>query len=400
MTKSTKDNKCCKISRRGFMAASAVAGSAAALGLNPIQSVAQDELKQLDNPDSIKTNIAEALAAPKNELSMPGKFPGRVVQVVNAKAVAKRKAVKEHVKPTVDRAMCELFGVKDHRDAWSALFNKDDIIGIHPNPVGGKISGACVETTQAVIESLEEIGVPRKNMIMWERYLWAFKMSGYLQEDFPGVKMDGFHWFEIKDGKRIPRGLEKLDMDVYYSADRVLPDEKNEMAYMLKNGPESYYPKLLTQEVTKNINIPCLKHHSAAYVTLALKNLSYGAMSNCVRGHEFIDKFVAESCAFPPIRDKNVLNIMDGLRGQYYGGPSPNARYVWENKSIYASTDPVAMDTICFQHILDKQIEKKMINEEEAEKLMKKYDYLVRAENLGLGIHKSRPIDHPVINMA
>lgn len=400
MKKSSDIKNSCKLSRRGFMLASATAGGAAALGLNPIKSLAQDELKQLENPDSIKTNIAVALAAPKNELSMPGKFPGRVVQVRSEKSVAKRMPVKEELKPMMDKGMCELFGVKDHRDAWASLFNKDDIIGIHPNPVGGKISGTSIYSTQAVIASLEEIGVPRKNMILWERYLWALKMSGYEEKDFPGIRFDGFHYFEVKDGKRISRGLEKLDMDVYYEADYFLPDEKNEMEYMLKNGPQSYFPKLLTQEVTKNINIPCLKHHSAAYVTLALKNLSYGAASNCIRGHEFIDKFVAETCAFPPIRDKNVLNIMDGLRGQYYGGPSPNARYVWENKSYYFSTDPVAMDTICFEHILAKQIEVKMINEEEAGKLRKKYDFLVRAENLGLGIHKSAKIDHPVIDMA
>lgn len=359
MTKSSDTKKGCKLSRRGFMVASATAGSAAALGLNPIKSVAQDEIKQVSDPDSIKTNIAEALAVPKTELSMPGRFPGRVVEIHNEKAVTKRMPVKEHLRPMLDKGMCELFGTKDAKEAWASMFTKDDIIGIHPNPVGGKISGACIETTQAVINSLEEIGVPRKNMILWERYLWALKMSGYLEEDFPGVRFDGFHYFEVKDGKRIPRGLDKLDMDVYYKADYVLPDEKNEMAYMLKNGPESYYPKLLTQECTKIINIPCLKHHSAAYVTLALKNLSYGAVSNCIRGHEFIDKFVAETCAFPPIRDKTVLNIMDGLRGQYYGGPSPNARYVWENKSYYLSTDPVAMDTICFDVILDKQVEKK-----------------------------------------
>lgn len=41
-----------------------------------------------------------------------------------------------------------------------------------------------------------------------------------------------------------------------------------------------------------------------------------------------------------------------------------------------------------------------MITNDEAEKLRNKYNFLVRAENLGLGVSRGRKIDHPVVNMA
>ena len=54
-------------------------------------------------------------------------------------------------------------------------------------------------------------------------------------------------------------------------------------------------------------------------------------------------------------RNKAVLNICDGIKGLYHGGPGVTPRkvkYVWEHKTLYFSTDPVAMDRIGW-HALD-----------------------------------------------
>ena len=59
---------------------------------------------------------------------------------------------------------------------------------------------------------------------------------------------------------------------------------------------------------------------------MATKNMGYGAVCNTNRLHRplFFD-VCTEVLAFPVLRDKMVLNINDGLTGQYDGGPGGNA---------------------------------------------------------------------------
>jgi uncharacterized protein (DUF362 family) len=48
-----------------------------------------------------------------------------------------------------------------------------------------------------------------------------------------------------------------------------------------------------------------------------------------------------------PLRSKTVLQIMDGLRGVYHGGPfARNQNYLWYPGLIYFGTDPVAIDRV------------------------------------------------------
>jgi hypothetical protein len=58
--------------------------------------------------------------------------------------------------------------------------------------------------------------------------------------------------------------------------------------------------------------------------------------------------------SMPVIRDKTVLHILDGIRGLFDGGPGGRLENIWENRTLYFATDPVALD-----HIGWKDIEKK-----------------------------------------
>ena len=82
------------------------------------------------------------------------------------------------------------------------------------------------------------------------------------------------------------------------------------------------------------------------------------------------------------LRDKLALNITDGLRAQYDGGPDKNAQFVYPNHSLYFATDPFALDMVGHREILAKR--KAMgvtVNEHP-----KFTDYLHYAEKLGLGV--------------
>jgi len=88
-------------------------------------------------------------------------------------------------------------------------------------------------------------------------------------------------------------------------------------------------------------------------VTGALKNMSHGSVNNVARSHStsftnVCNQFIPQVVTHPVIRQKFVLQIMDGIRGVYHGGPfsKANGRWTWENNSIFFATDPVALDHV------------------------------------------------------
>jgi len=57
----------------------------------------------------------------------------------------------------------------------------------------------------------------------------------------------------------------------------------------------------------------------------------------------------------PVIREKVVVNILDGIKGLYHGGPGAKPQFVWEHKTLYFATDPVALDHIGWRVIDQKR---------------------------------------------
>jgi uncharacterized protein (DUF362 family) len=115
----------------------------------------------------------------------------------------------------------------------------------------------------------------------------------------------------------------------------------------------SHLGKLVTKTVNKIVAIPVLKDHGSAGVTGALKNMSHGSVNNVARSHSntftnVCNQFIPQVVTHPVIRDKFVLQIMDGIRGVYQGGPfsREHGKWTWENNSILFATDPVALDHI------------------------------------------------------
>jgi hypothetical protein len=391
-----------RLSRRGFFQAAALAG---AVLFTPLRLMAatrrqeENQFPQLEKINDLETNISAALAVPKTPRSMPGPYPGVVSEAFHPQATTELKPNGEIGALMLAAAMKDLTGAKDERDAWASLFEPEDYVGLKINPVGGRLMGTGYDLIGTIIASLEAVGVQRENIVFIDHYYEDMIKTGYSPQRFPGIRIECHHRFVEENGKKVPSGLDLLDMDVYYEAEHAVPDDKNEMEYMLTGGTKSYFPKYLTQGVDKVINIPTLKDHPVSMVSLSFKNLSYGCTNNCVRGHDFINRYIVETCAFPPLRDRVVLNIVDGMRAQCYGGPAPNARYMWAHNSIMASTDPAAIDSVGVDYVLAKQIEMGVVKTEDKEDVIKKHDFLARAENLGLGVYKGRDIDHRKITL-
>jgi uncharacterized protein (DUF362 family) len=120
--------------------------------------------------------------------------------------------------------------------------------------------------------------------------------------------------------------------------------------------------RLVSERFTKIINVPNMKDHGAAGVTGCLKNIAYGNFSNVARSHRNEKtntlSFIGTLAATEPVRSRVVLNIMDGMRMVWHGGPlTQNQEFIYPAGLLMVSTDPVAMDTIELQAIDKKRLE-------------------------------------------
>lgn len=173
-----------------------------------------------------------------------------------------------------------------------------------------------------------------------------------------------------------------FDLDRYYFADVEAPKDKPYLNQHVFNGKYSYFGKLLTKKLTKIINVPVFKNTGNG-VSMATKNLGYGSVCNTNRLHQplFFD-VCTEVLAFPVLREKLVLNVTDGLRAQYDGGPGPLARATWFLNTLYFASDPFALDMTCHNLIVEKRKAMNVpVNEHP-----KYSEYLRYAQRLGLGV--------------
>jgi len=122
-----------------------------------------------------------------------------------------------------------------------------------------------------------------------------------------------------------------------------------ETSFFGEEDTRSNLVRLVSETLTKIVNVPNMKEHRAAGVTGCLKNIAYGDFSNVDRSHRFEKTntltFIGTLAATEPVRSRVVLNIMDGLRGVWHGGPFiQDLKFRFYPKQIMIGTDPVAID--------------------------------------------------------
>jgi uncharacterized Fe-S center protein len=118
--------------------------------------------------------------------------------------------------------------------------------------------------------------------------------------------------------------------------------------------------RLVTQRLTKIVNVPNMKDHGATGVTGCLKNVAYGCLSNVARSHSrgqtHTRTAVGTFASVEPLRSRCVLQVMDGLRAVWHGGPfAKTTRYVFHPRRILFGTDPVAIDRLLLDVIDDER---------------------------------------------
>jgi hypothetical protein len=260
------------------------------------------------------------------------------------------------VRDMLAKGMTALTGAPHETDAWRRFFEPSDAVGIKICPVGRIYAMSRYETVLEIVAALNRVGVKNKNIIVFDRYFEEFLEAGYHK-----ILPDGVHmgW-----SSRTASGtqVETDGYDERYYADfkRVYPGQSlhNPLAR------RSHVCAIVSKRVNKVINVPCLKDHGSAGVTIALKNLSHGLTNNVSRTHmgpdgNWCDRFIPEVVAIPMIRQKAVLNVVDGLVGMYEGGPHGamgKNPCIWPYRSMLFSTDPVAVDRIGWDIVDAKRV--------------------------------------------
>lgn len=302
-------------------------------------------------------------------LGIPGPYPGQVVEVRNPAMIKAGVKNREAVQVTVDRGMKELTGADDAVGAWRSFFEPGDVVGIKMNPVGNPLANSSSELMLAVIDGLKSAGVKTKDMIVFERYRDEF-IGAKMHEAVPdGIAWTGLgvaynaHQTDIK-GDDLEAG--NLDHVAGYDPDEFMTME------LVGNGEDpkddrtrrSHLGLLVTRRVNKLVLLPVLKDHGSAGITGALKNMSHGLVNNVNRSHSTPDtnvcnQFIPQVVNHPVIRKKCVLQIMDGIKGVFQGGPAASKpEWTWENNALLFATDPVAMDHVAWRIIDAKRKEK------------------------------------------
>ncbi|MCX6169421.1 MAG: DUF362 domain-containing protein [Ignavibacteriales bacterium] len=348
--------------------------------------IANNITAQTQPPAKPATNINEMQKYPRNENSMPGKFPGKVIQVTHINSVVENKIVYQAAYEMIAKGMLALTGAQSLNGAWKMFVNENDRIGLKVNPVAGSTLSTSVEVTQAIIKQLEEAGIPRKNILIWDRREEQLAEAGFATAAFPDIKIIGTErkgengTMYDENGKLY--GERMIDKDWYYWADCEEKYDSETIPYMVNEGKNSYFTKIVTQMVDKIINVPILKN-AGSTVTLCLKNIAFGSVSNTGRLHKQLwAETCAEVCAFPPLRDKVVLNIVDGIKGCFNGGPAANPQFFTDYKTVLVGTDPVAIDRIGHEIVIKKRIAEKIQKEDSP----RSRTFLDLAQNLKLGV--------------
>lgn len=387
------------VHRRDFLKTSGVLGTGVVLGTPALW--AQENTKK-EKPKRIKTNIDDALKIPKTRYSLPGLFPGRLVEVHDPKAMEHDSPVQGVVQNMFERGLSRLTD-KKLKQSFKLFFDKEDVVGIKVNPVGPHMISTHLELVDVIIDWLVQNGIKKKNVIIWDRFDYMLADAGFTPERYPGIGIEGLQtmdeeaaegktednsrWLR-KDGSHVSSG--NFDKEVYYWADVEGPKDLPYLNQHVFNGKYSYFGNLLTKKLTKIINVAVFKNTGNG-ISMATKNIGYGSICNTNRLHKplFFDVNV-EVMAFPVIRDKLVLNVTDGLRGQYDGGPVAVPKFAYSYSTLFFATDPIALDRVC--HALIVQKRKSMgikVNEHP-----KYTEYFRYAQRLGLGIGNLDEIEH------
>jgi hypothetical protein len=326
---------------------------------------------------------------------MPGPYPGLVVGVEHPGSIVDGAYQAEPVRKMIEKGITALTGAPSWMEAWRSFFEKGDVVGLKVSPVGGPSLCSDATVLHSIIAGLKDAGVPYQDIIVYNRYRQETLDAGIDKWLPEGVRME----FASPAYNEIQLDIEGYDPDHYMEMSLIKPGENWSDPHFRR----SYVARTVTRHINKFINLPVLKHHQSAGVTIALKNMSHGMVNNVNRSHltptaNACGIFIPSVVSLPVIREKAVLHICDAVKASYHGGPGARPAFVWQHKTIYFATDPVALDKTGWKVIDARRAEAGMASIELSKPdnashfLNCQVEHIEIAGSLGLGVFDDEKI--------
>jgi len=261
----------------------------------------------------------------------------------------------QQVRQMVNRALLVLTSAPDIGTAWTRLgITPHDRVGIKITTAGGPAFCTHHPLVQAICDGLQAAGVPRAQIIIWDKFQDKMVLAGYglraatdqqaaIQSIVPGNNYDPAVFYRngilgnlIWGDYQFSASLNSSDFD----SDRILS--------------RSYYTKFVTQTCTKLINVPVLSYNEYIGIDGCLSSLALGSVDNNRRfqgpptyGDPAIDEIFDQDF----IRRKIVVHILDALVAQCAGGPAFNPQFCQSFGALYVGRDPVAIDSLALPRL-------------------------------------------------
>lgn len=263
----------------------------------------------------------------------------RVVIVHDPEATAAFEPRAERVIAMVHRAVTNLMHAPTVAAAWSRLVTTQDVVGIKVF-CGPGASGTRPCVVAGVVEGLLAAGHPARQIVIWDGQRSDLRRAGY---------------YELAEryGVRVESSLAAgFDDNVFYDSPYLGQLVWGDHEFGRKEagvGRRSFVSKLVSQQITRLINVTPLLNHNRAGVSGNLYGLAMDSVDNTHRFQMDAERLavaVPEIYALPVLSDRVVLNIVDALLCQYQGEQQPLFHYSQPLNEIRVSRDPVALDVL------------------------------------------------------
>jgi uncharacterized protein (DUF362 family) len=258
----------------------------------------------------------------------------------------------EKVDGVLGPAVARAAGEEEPVAALRSLFRPSDVVGVKVNCLAGRGLSPHPALVHKLCDWLREAGVPARSIVIWDRTDRELASAGYkIVRSGAGVRVLGtgndYDWKPQEWG-----------------------------------AGGSCFARMLIEDFTALINVGVLKDHDLSGVSIGLKNW-FGAIHNPNKFHaDGCAPFIPHLAAYPLIRDKLRLTVVDASKAQCNGGPARNLQWLWPWQGVLASTDPVALDAVGWRMIEERRAE---VGLPTLAKAGREPSWIAAAAELGLG---------------
>ncbi len=295
-------------SRRGFLT-----GTAAVVGVAAL--LKSQEAEAADN-------AGPSLAASPPAGFTPFNAPGFIVKVTKTDSLQPNKMYPkaDDAKAMLTKVLTELTGKPDLVSAVKEFVHPADKVVVKVNGIALRKMSSNVELVAPFVQAMIDGGVPADSITVLEQW------SGYLD----GTRINA---------ASLPNGVK---INIHNNTDATMKER-----LIPGTGTRTKFVRALT-EATAAINFSLIKDHSAAGYTGCMKNMTHGCQIVPEYFHHHRQSpQIAFLYAQDVVKSRVRLNIADAFKIMAHGGPkATQPQHIYPYESVFATTDPVAMDAI------------------------------------------------------